>query len=464
MFKYYRLKPYQVVSFHYSGGSIIEIEIFNSYGIEKEYPLRDKPCDKPIFTRKGGGWFKDAYYLECDFEVDKLESQFCYNTIKNGTGVYDLVISKDHLKRGLYHEVLSSNACHQLRLNDTMTWLEIGFNFLKWKIKLRWKNGKVTFYKGWYDFARAEKLRHGDICVFQHTEHPQVFEVAIFARRNSLKFNTLGPQHGKSLMKWFKVLSSETTLSGELEMPRLFIDNFGGLLNETVHLVVADGNEYCVRFCAFNNLLYGMKKLFSKYNVAENFVLFFDYVGRSHFFVSIYNNYCYDILDGLRDKILLMDVLNSTKCPVVVLSDDSSDSDAGTENKNSIMVRSSVVMDETLNTESNRVENDDSPDEAAEDNLPTFRVVLKPSRADKKDHGVAFPCTLLPIYKPWRNGAVITVVWGEHTFKVELHRKENKCRFGYGWDFFTSKLEVVEGQILEFVYRDNFTFEVFVLP
>ncbi|KAK1390082.1 hypothetical protein POM88_018260 [Heracleum sosnowskyi] len=354
MFKYYRLKPYQVVSFHYSGGSIIEIEIFNSYGIEKEYPLRDKPCEKPIFTRKGGGWFKDAYYLECDFEVEKLESQFCYNAIRNGTGVYDLVISKDHLKRGLYHEVLSSNACHQLRLNDTMSWLEIGFNFLKWKIKLRWKNGKVTFYKGWYDFARAGKLRQGDICVFQHTGHSQVFEVAIFARRNSLKFNTLGPQHGKSLMKWFKVLSSETTLSGELEMPRMFIENFGGLLTETVHLVVADGNEYCVRFCAFKNLLYGMKKLFSKYNVAEDFVLFFDYVGRSHFFVSIYSNNCFDILDGLSDKTLLMDVLNSTTCPVVVLSDDSSDGDAGTENINSIVVRSSAAMHEALDTESNR--------------------------------------------------------------------------------------------------------------
>ncbi|KAK1370862.1 hypothetical protein POM88_036954 [Heracleum sosnowskyi] len=247
MFKYYRLKPYQVVSFHCSGGSIIEIEIFNTYGIEKEYTLRDKPCEKPIFTRKAGGWVKDVYYLDCDFEVEKLETRFCYNAIKNGNSVYDLVISKDHLKRGLYHEVLSSNACHQLRLNETMTWLEIGFNFLKWKIKLRWKNGKVSFYKG--------------------------------------------PQHGKSLMKWLKVVSSETTISGELPFPR----------------------------------------------------------------------------------------------------------------------------------------------------------------------------TLLQIYKPWRNGALITLVWGEHTFKVEVHRKKNNCRFGYGWDFFTSKLEVVEGQMLEFVYRDNYTFEVFVV-
>ncbi|KAK1388622.1 hypothetical protein POM88_016800 [Heracleum sosnowskyi] len=234
-----------------------------------------------------------------------------------------------------------------------MTWLEIGFNFLKWKIKLRWKNGKVSFYKGWYDFARAGKLLHGDICVFQRIEHPQIFEVAIFARRNSLKFNTLGPQHGKSLMKWLKVVSSETTISGEMEMPRLFIDNFGASMTETVHLVVADGSEYCVRYCAFNNLLYGMKKLFLKYNVAENYVLFFDYVGRSHFFVYIYNKNYFDILDGLRDKILLRDVLNSTKCPVVVLSDDSSDNDAGIENRNSIVVRSPVVMDETLNTESN---------------------------------------------------------------------------------------------------------------
>ncbi|KAK1388621.1 hypothetical protein POM88_016799 [Heracleum sosnowskyi] len=110
-----------------------------------------------------------------------------------------------------------------------------------------------------------------------------------------------------------------------------------------------------------------------------------------------------------------------------------------------------------------KVESDDSPDEDDEDNLPTFSVVLKPSRVDKKEHGVSFPRNLLQIYKPWRNGVLITLVCGEHTFKVEVHRKKNNCRFGYGWDFFTSKLEVVEGQMLEFVYRDNYTFEVFVV-
>ncbi|KAK1361736.1 hypothetical protein POM88_046210 [Heracleum sosnowskyi] len=74
MFKYYRIKPYQIVYLHYSGGFILDVEIFNTYGVEKEYPKRDTPCEKPIFNRQGGGWVKDVYYLDCDFEVDKLQA------------------------------------------------------------------------------------------------------------------------------------------------------------------------------------------------------------------------------------------------------------------------------------------------------------------------------------------------------------------------------------------------------
>lgn len=99
-------------------------------------------------------------------------------------------------------------------------------------------------------------------------------------------------------------------------------------MSNNVHLLLGDGNEYCVRFCALNNMLFGMIKFLLKYNVVEDYVLFFDYVGKSHFYVLIYSTNSFDILDGLSGKVLLNGVLNWNQCPVVVLSDDSSNSDA----------------------------------------------------------------------------------------------------------------------------------------
>ncbi|KAK1361735.1 hypothetical protein POM88_046209 [Heracleum sosnowskyi] len=341
-----------------------------------------------------------------------------------------------------------------------MTWIEIGFRCLKWTVKLKWKNGKVTFYKGWFDFAAAGKLRRGDICVFQNTDNPQQFEVAVFHRRNVNKFNSSGIQQGKSLMKWLKFMSADSIKNGKLEMPRVFSDQFGDALDDSVHLVLGDGNEYCVQNCAFNNLLCGMQNMFKKYNVAEDYILLFDYLGRSHCYVSIYNNNGFDILDGLTDRIMLRHVLNWTECPVVVLSDDSSECDAELGNINSMVVGGTVVMDESFSSEPDK--DHDVLHEAAAQSVTTFSVVLKSTHIDQKDHGVYIPYHLLKIYKGWRNAASITLVCGDFTFNVEVHRKKDICRFGLGWDTFTGQMGLVEGQYLEFQYRGNSTFEVYV--
>lgn len=83
-----------------------------------------------------------------------------------------------------------------------------------------------------------------------------------------------------------------------------------------------DGLEFCVRFCGFDNRLYGLKKLLVKYSVCESYVLIFHYVGESHFYVSIYNVNSIDIFDEMSVKVLLEDVSRHPKCPIVVLSDD----------------------------------------------------------------------------------------------------------------------------------------------
>ncbi|KAK1368801.1 hypothetical protein POM88_034893 [Heracleum sosnowskyi] len=74
MFKCYRLKPYHVVNLHYAGGVKFGVEIFSPYGVEIDYTVEGPPSQKPIFTRNGGSWLNEVYYMNMDFEVDKLQA------------------------------------------------------------------------------------------------------------------------------------------------------------------------------------------------------------------------------------------------------------------------------------------------------------------------------------------------------------------------------------------------------
>lgn len=73
-----------------------------------------------------------------------------------------------------------------------MSWVEIGYRDLFWKIKLKWKNGKVWFNRKWNEFVKAGSLYHGDICVFQKTLESQKFEVCVFERSNVNNFKKSG--------------------------------------------------------------------------------------------------------------------------------------------------------------------------------------------------------------------------------------------------------------------------------
>ncbi|KAK1368800.1 hypothetical protein POM88_034892 [Heracleum sosnowskyi] len=191
-----------------------------------------------------------------------------------------------------------------------MNWVEIGFKELLWRIKLKWVDGTLLFYKGWCDFVHYGKLRVGDICVFQRTGHPQKFEVCLFETKKVQKIRNTGLQQGKSMMKWLKMIKSNTLLTGEMVIPRLFLDKHEENLTENVHLLFPDGSEICVRYCPFSNLLYGLKKVWLKYAVLEYYILFFHYVWKGHFYVSIYNNSGFDVFDSLRNKILQSNVMS----------------------------------------------------------------------------------------------------------------------------------------------------------
>ncbi|KAK1380435.1 hypothetical protein POM88_027179 [Heracleum sosnowskyi] len=453
MYDYYNVKPYHMFAVKYNGGSRFHVQIYNSYGVEIDYPAKPVIGKKLNLSRYSGGWVNEAYYLSVDFEIDKLCAQFTFNCLNTGRGDYDLLLSRSHLKGSLYTQVFSKNACSQLALNDSMKWVEIGYNHLFWKIKLKWKNGKVWFNRKWNEFATAGELRHGDICVFQKTEQSQKFEVCVFEKKNMNNFNQKGLAEGKAMLSWLKVMNEKTTSNGELEVPRLFVDQHGLSIADTVHLLMPDGLEYFVSFCGFRNVLHGLKKVLLKYSVGENYVLCFDYVGESHFYVSIYDTTSVDIFDDLSVKVLLQDVMRQSKCPVIVLSDDSVDEDK-VSSFNLMTIDNAENLEEAVDNNNMEVLEDMQLLNVEGENQNSFSVRMSKSHVDHTGHGVYLPRTILAIYKKWKKGTVVTLVCGERVWKVEVHRKKKMCRFGKGWDNFTSEKELVKGQWVEFVYRN----------
>lgn len=89
---------------------------------------------------------------------------------------------------------------------------------------------------------------------------------------------------------------------------------------------MANGTKYIAIFCGLNNILYGPEELFNKYSMRESFFLFFDYVGPSSLYVTVYNTDCLDIFNGVPNKMTLKDIGKQICFKEIDMSDSSSKS------------------------------------------------------------------------------------------------------------------------------------------
>lgn len=100
------------------------------------------------------------------------------------------------------------------------------------------------------------------------------------------------------------------------ELPRLFVEEYGILLLTNLHLILPDGKEFCVQYSESIGQLTGLQKLLNNYLLKEEYVLMFDYIGGSHFLLSVYNERGEDVFAYLGRKVLLEDIMQETDCPI----------------------------------------------------------------------------------------------------------------------------------------------------
>lgn len=92
-----------------------------------------------------------------------------------------------------------------------------------------------------------------------------------------------------------------------------------------IKLYLVDGYEFGAFVCGNSHLMIGLKKLLEKYEVEEDYVLLFEFVGRSSFYVTIYNSSGMNIFNDLPEKLLLTDLMRKFEKEVILLFDSSMD-------------------------------------------------------------------------------------------------------------------------------------------
>ena len=77
----------------------------------------------------------------------------------------------------------------------------------------------------------------------------------------------------------------------------MFAQRFAKQIKEDVTLFLPDGGQFNGYFTVAGNLIYGLKNLMTTYGVKEKYVMFFEFVGISSFYVTIYNEEGEDIFN-----------------------------------------------------------------------------------------------------------------------------------------------------------------------
>lgn len=107
----------------------------------------------------------------------------------------------------------------------------------------------------------------------------------------------------------------------------MFVEKYGDDIADNAEIYMDDGMVYSCYFSKNNKLLFGLKKLMIDYGVKEHFTIFFDYVGKSKFYGSIFNKDGLEIFYSEQEKLKSNNLVKSTAPEVYMISD--SDSDEG---------------------------------------------------------------------------------------------------------------------------------------
>ncbi|XP_074346142.1 uncharacterized protein LOC141684904 [Apium graveolens] len=230
----------------------------------------------------------------------------------------------------------------------------------------------------------------------------------------------------------------------------MFSDVHGDTISDVINIELGGGYRSKFKYCPRTCKIYGLRRFFGKYDIDENFVIFFKYLGNSTFAITVFDYQCMnhfrDIEKYFRFEDFMYPPVNDV---VIIISDD--------EN----ILQENNEMEMMI-----QAEGDDDVEEDHDALVPdqdnTLRVRLLLSLVDQRGHGVYIPRWMRTFYAKWGRRTTVFLSVGETLWNVDVRKMKKCCRFAKGWDKFTRDNNLTIGQILTFQYIGNFTFAVFV--
>ncbi|KAL8097169.1 hypothetical protein AgCh_030322 [Apium graveolens] len=176
---------------------------------------------------------------------------------------------------------------------------------------------------------------------------------------------------------------------GKLELPKMFSDVHGDTISDVINIELGGGYRSKFKYCPRTCKIYGLRRFFGKYDIDENFVIFFKYLGNSTFAITVFDYQCMnhfrDIEKYFRFEDFMYPPVNDV---VIIISDD--------EN----ILQENNEMEMMI-----QAEGDDDVEEDHDALVPdqdnTFRVRLLLSLVDQRGHGVYIPRWMRTFYAKW---------------------------------------------------------------
>ncbi|KAK1403412.1 hypothetical protein POM88_003017 [Heracleum sosnowskyi] len=421
MMDYYGLRPYHLALLNYVEGGDFDLHFYTPYAVEMQYSINNDVS---------------ATEIVCTPVVeDKLCSTYQFNVVKNFLGVYNLLIQNKDLLPASYAKVLSPYVCYKLHLTESVRSITLGYEDHEWRIKLKFVNGEALFSKKWFNFVDASNLLPGDIVAFYKTPTPFKYKVSVFDQK-IVSEETLGGDvsPNSSYANFYKVITWDSLEDGELELPRVFRNNYGHTLGDILHIQLGGGYTTQFKYFSATHKIHGLFRFFGKYSIEHEDIIFFNYLGNSTFSVAVYDSQGMNHFRDITGYLRFEDFINPPcDMEIVLVSSDSEDS---------VTDNAEVVDNEGL----------------------FFSVILKKSHVDQHCHGVYIPSFMWPIYRNWGKRTLVRLILGERHWHVEVMRHRRQCRFGIGWDDFTFENNFTIGQRISFNFLGDLTFEKLPLP
>ncbi|KAK1385259.1 hypothetical protein POM88_022994 [Heracleum sosnowskyi] len=363
-----------------------------------------------IETMRNGN---ESIFKTSKVELEKLAISFNFNSKHMTRNAWEVKLAKKHVEKKVFYQVLSNEGVRKLQIDESLSYIHVGFLSCWWNIDLVKDNGYFSFGKVWKEFVNECNLSEGDVCIFLSTEMRNRLQVVIFKNKEISEWSPpIGEELEKSRSIFLHISSEESLQNRKIVLPRVFMEKYGSQLGTFVKLWMVDRRVWIAAFCKTDNCIFGLQRLQNYYSLEPECLMVFQYFGNCTFYLSIFGSNGMDLLNGIRRKLEVKDVVMERNEGRYAEKDNCNEA-CNIEDDDSDASGDSLA--EVLGAEN------------SENSCESFSVALSLSHFDEKSHGVYIPRSQKRFHSTWRKEKNVTLCYQGKRWEVKGNAAGKLC-------------------------------------